>query len=122
MTTDRELDILIAERIMDWVVARTDADMLDGWHLGEYQEHPSYSSGTFNFNLPWFSYDLDAAWRVVGRMQELGHYLTLRTWVESDDAMAGFYIPGQERDDVAITDSTVSLAICRAALKAIEST
>lgn len=112
--TDRELDARVATEVMGWVVAWSDADMPEGWQLSDYQEHPSYSSGTFNFNLPRFSTRIEDAWTVVHNL--------LAGWTFDLTGWRGGWTARFTNEDFRCygKGETESLAICRAALDAIE--
>lgn len=122
MDAGRELDALVAEKVMGWVWwHNTDADLTilvpsdqswpDKWH---------FASGAGNctkpadHGAPHYSTDIADAWEVVERLRERGYYLELRGWVQVNDFMACFIMPGGK--EYCITDNTAPLALCRAAL------
>jgi hypothetical protein len=70
-----------------------------------------------------YSTDIAAAWRVVQRMRVLGYRATVQTWVNSVDVIVLFYKPEdtyKPERHIGVTDDTAPLAICRAALAALE--
>lgn len=123
-----KLDALVAEKVMGLVWDKTRCRVC-GWPLAPSREDgcvagdcsmrppPRYRVD----EPPPYSTDIAAAWQVVGKMREHGYRLSLRTWVQSADAMAVFVDPKREwaAEDGEITTDTASLAICRAALKAL---
>lgn len=123
MEAGRELDALIAERVMglnpvknsnpynmiftrrrDWV------DMDDYYYEGEDDGYH------FVDEVPHYSTDIAAAWKVVEHMKADGWQCHMRGWVNSNDWQCGFVHPGGQMS--WNTADTAPLAICCAALRA----
>lgn len=98
----REIDALVVERVMGWKVAKPEAAALRFVTMGDTL-HPNH--------VPHYSTDIAAAWEVV-------EALRARFVFEMYDREDGSYVVkfGQE---VKRAD-TAPLAICRAALAAVE--
>lgn len=129
----RELDALIAEKVMGLEVIKSGAEcsmFTPGARWvpgGEYYELPvllAVESGTdpADVNDPYlaaYTTDIAAAWRVVEKLRAQGVYLDVRS--ES----AAYGVSGFDRSKNQIIAShrtpTAPLAICRAALAAVES-
>lgn len=120
----RELDAQIAKEVMGWV---------------SRGEHPLlgvmvYATGTSDTLLPHFSTDMDSAWSVVEKMRERNAAFVLGSNGCSSQVSAWFidgtWALGYQQNRVpehgdphllgAATAETAPLAICLAALKAIE--
>jgi hypothetical protein len=90
----RELDALVAEKVMGRDMTRP-----AGF------KHP--------IGMPHYSTDIAAAWEVVERLRAAGHWFDLRD-IRGNGYWASF---GQE---MSAEGKTASLAICLAALKALD--
>lgn len=138
MTAGRELDALVAEKVMDWTpwveqrggyehITWQKAGEREPWHrsrnfdaerqryspLVRYDAHHHIESG-----LPRFSRDIADAWNVVEKLQESGDAISL-IWY-GDAKVWGCLIhrlPVPEGDA-----ATAPLAICLAALAAFGAT
>lgn len=119
MTTDlpagRELDALVAEKVMDDPVDRQIVDE-HGFEIILCRSH---------LVLPRYSTDIAAAWTVVEKLdtdlwliqvtRKTGmNEMSLRWWVELRS------LKDLARDPFEVAGDTAPLAICRAALKAVE--
>ena len=116
----RDLDIIVAERLMGW---QAETDQIKIKRLSQYLNPGSQgrwwrtSEGGWDINPPPYSTNLVAAFRVVEMMVSHGHTFCLlqsRTVSKvafSDQAIVPDYVEGE----------TVMMAICKAALAAIES-
>ena len=112
----RELDALVAERVMGWTRVVRARETL--WQSPKAGTWPIVAS-----RLPHYSTDIAAAWQVVERMRADG-------WVcevfGSDTANAEGYSVTLWRPDTSgssvTQNATAPLAICRAALAAIDAT
>jgi len=107
MEAGREMDALVAEKVMGWELRTFKSNGVDFWHI----------PGTVRCELdaPKFSTDIGAAWEVVekmiGEMWNLSlEYQSAVYWCEFGKTC----VPG----DGEIAD-TAPLAICRAALLAV---
>ena len=93
----RELDALVAEKVMGWTI-QTRMQMSDNTYLG--------------FN-EWFpSTNIKAAFDVVDEMRKHGKSFSLRRYTSDEFWSCSFGI-------YCALDETPSLAICRAALRAV---
>lgn len=115
MQASRELDALVAEKVMGWTPRGP---------------HPIFASRVFATGhsdtfAPYFSSDVLAAWQVVQKMRELGWWMRLQSPFESDDSTwnAGFTAHSctgwNGRPDHSGQGDTAPLAICLASLKAL---
>ncbi len=129
MPAGRELDRLVAKKVMGWTNIH-DADGYGHWT----GDPPDGYEDMFNCaahcegELPYYSADIAAAWEVVGKMGPLIlllHGLKAGEW--TDQAGEVMCCPGwyaEFRDAVdwfKAWGETPALAICRAALVAMES-
>lgn len=110
----RELDALIAEKVMGW-------HKLFGGN-GIYYQNPLSAKAIVP---PRFSADISAAWQVVERLEELGYWTQLRTPVSLEHVGNGGYWCGftlhgcNGRPDHWTSATSQPLAICLAALRAV---
>lgn len=114
----RELDALIAEKVMGWTV-----DPIYRMYTGAGMRHAVGNNLDTRFNP---STNIAAAWEVVEKMRERGDWVNLEGdkegWMvevwpfTADDSWAGGGFYGE---DVKAKADTAPLAICRAALKAL---
>jgi hypothetical protein len=125
----RELDALVAEKVMGYVWERFPEDGYSlmrvpgtNWCAVEHYdgEPPHYAS------LPDYSTDIAAAWLVVERMAELKPHpwaVTLMNWRYYGDRSysATFRSPQLHAAPVEAHAESPAEAICRAALQALES-
>lgn len=109
MPAGRELDLLIALKVMGW-------------------EHNSLGDAWIREGEPWVgcdefqpSVDIAAAWEVVERLKELGVYLTICT-LENDYQCELDRLKTYELACDSVISETAPLAICRAALLAVMET
>jgi hypothetical protein len=102
----RELDVLVAEKVMGWTNLRTTKA---GMRRGTPAEYPH-----IGHEVPPYSTDMSAAWEVVEKMREREGYAGVESNHDLWEASMGpWYVA---------TAETAPLAICRAALAAIAST
>jgi hypothetical protein len=117
MPAGREMDALIAERVMGWkwmgIDHETLAMLLDptarrhpAWR--EYPDRPH--SSDWDAYVPHYSTDIAAAWEVVEAMQSESR--PDAEWIHFAAAIDGVNLLTETAGDAA-------LAICRAALKAV---
>jgi len=116
MKASRELDALVAEKVMGWTPPTHDPK-----HTFSYRELWTDEHGDF-CQLPRFTERIDDAWMVVEKMAEGmdGPIINL-AWCENPD-IEGWYgwvcdMKGVGVWQAAAAD-TAPLAICKAALKA----
>ncbi|GED14021.1 BC1872 family protein [Aneurinibacillus migulanus] len=116
MKTGRELDILVAEKVMGWVV---DGDIIENADLDE-QGRCTFPSGDFLMNketrepLPNYSTNIADAWKVLEKLIQLGAEINVgfyKQWDCSIDYPIGC--------NWLVQAETAPLAICLAALKAL---
>ena len=125
MQAGRELDALIAEKVMGWEWRKTSLnDEQKVLVMGNY--NPLDDSTDFWWGddvmklVPYYSRDIAAAWQVVEKMREEGLDIdiTVRPKIEYGCRVAP---RGECNTDnvVFLASTTAPLAICRAALKAV---
>jgi hypothetical protein len=119
MKSGRELDALVAEKVMRW---KRVPSAMQGWSVGwEIPEGSRFAPGWALFT-PGFSTSIEAAWEVVERIKAIGcvdiqvlHGGTYQVQIDRYGASAGW--------DSAFVESTegesAPHAICLAALKSI---
>jgi hypothetical protein len=108
----RELDALVAEKVMDEQKLLVPDD-------GSIYPDPRYTSWWWGRDIhelvPHYSTDIAAAWLVVEKLApNMDFYMEIAT---KDDGW--FVMFGDDLDKACIAD-TAPLAICRAALKVVE--
>jgi hypothetical protein len=116
MQAGREMDALIAEKVMGFTVKCI---------LGRYQialfdvETGERAPGMFK-NLPYYSTDIAAAWEVRKVIQLLG-FDAVNVHITTDNPYCQFIKPIYEDsiEQYIAYAETDALAICRAALKAV---
>lgn len=118
MKAGREMDALVAEKVMGWKRFAV-CDKL----------HPPYmeeTRHTFAHGFPDYSTDITAAWEVAEKMRVAVMPIDGGGWAAKDisiDATHGtelYIIPGSDEECYGWTKAdTAPLAICRAALKAV---
>lgn len=129
-----ELDALIAERVLGWVYHPQDADTrrrADGtWRMGPppyggFWLVPPHPSLELEWEVAPCSTNPAAAWLVVEAMEARGWVPCLKRNIERVEWEATFWAtpenPAMPRA-VRIQADTAPLAICRAALAALEAT
>lgn len=108
MSAGREMDALVAKKVMGYVTLRVQGGEVWSWGDGRWRLK-TWSPST----------DIAAAWEVVARLNTLGIHL----WaVGQEDALPGWQADfgrNWQSAHQAWAD-TAPLAICRAALKAVE--
>lgn len=121
MNAGRELDALVAEKVMGWKHDR-DAEfrhLCDGkfhtkcWACGSLGHGNCYGNGSGAIQIPcdctpYYSTDIAAAWQVVEEMMKRGEYLVIKAFPNT-----GFEVELGGNADAG----TLPLAICLAALK-----
>ncbi len=115
MKAGRELDALVAEKVMGIELTITS------------QGHPYFRDGTLlRVPIAHYSTDIAAAWQVVEKMRDLGYWCQMRNEFEAHDGpdcWAGFTPHSTTgwngRPDHWTQAETLPLAICLAALKAV---
>lgn len=127
----RELDALIAERVMGWKVIETDdCNGEDNFWLSKDGQHPFEGEYGDDLELPAYSTSIADAWKVVEKMRAARTWDFSVSWHQGYDTAFG--VDGWECeingwDDtryerVATSDiqKTAPHAICLAALRASE--
>lgn len=111
----RELDALVAERVMGWMSVGLRARY--GMLAADWRGHDPLSrvGPEFECAVPHYSTDIAAAWQVVEKVQASGHRVCLyRQWNGQYHCVFGTAFapnfPGERHAD------TAPLAICLAAL------
>jgi hypothetical protein len=133
----RETDALVAERVMGWAWQTKDGStrwLAPPAQCGDFgHERPASGDealegawwleakpSDLHWIVPHYSTDIAAAWQVVESVVERGYMVTV---VQEDDAAVRVYLdhPSQveDLDEIGVAP-TAPLAICRAALAAVE--
>lgn len=114
MKPGRELDALVAEKVMGW--RRHDSN-----RLGTYGEDPIglwiKNTEPSLVRLPQFSEDIAAAWEVVEKFHRF--VVTRMEMPVCYDARVVYYFGMGNFEEFAFTADTAPHAICLAALKAV---
>lgn len=140
MQAGRELDARVAEKVMGWrrrfgafegTVWNDLAVILLPFEPGKYPKKPKYTEAPATVTspvLPHYSTDIAAAWEVVETMSTRGFRFKLfrapNTSGQPDRAWAVFARPEVDIVDAMYAEefgTAAPLAICLAALKALES-
>lgn len=118
--TPREIDALVAEKVMGWYWSETD-EMLEGLFppVGDYRRTLSwlnFDSNGYVLSMPNYSTNISDAWIVIDKLKGLNivnlHYAIGEWTVDVYDFDTGKML--------AISSSeTAPMAICKAALKAV---
>ena len=126
----REIDVQVAEKVMGWtkyvsadhtqshVKVLREMGIIYGWRIGKKD---------IGLDVPHFSTDIAAAWQVVEKMSKRGFWCQIRNEFEAHggpDCWAGF-TPHSTTGWNGAPDhwtqaDTAPMAICLAALKAVE--
>ena len=120
MQAGREMDALIAEKVMGWAVFYGEYkgyELLDDEVAQGYP--PEEEADGVPFEIPYYSTDIAAAWEVVERITEKRWKFKLRR-LPGKDYMA--YFQNLLRFPIeceSAPSGTAPLAICRAALKVV---
>jgi len=120
MPYNRELDALIAERVMGLEVVK---NKKGGWSIGPADYYDSYGEMIMYNRLPNYSYDIAAAWEVVEKLRNKTTAVSLATlWDQSLDKMqwiAKVEFWGTDKFEFAVADEAPE-AIALVSLKAME--
>lgn len=122
----RELDALIAERVMGYEVSRIRAGALlvEVYAIERRDEaHPSFDVVMCNYypvSVRRYSTDIAAAWEVVEKLNETERWPTIQ-FGPSEDGDLRWWVTLVNPADADVYAETAPLAICRAALKAVAS-
>lgn len=111
--TNRKIDAEIAEKVMGWTKQNPwpDQERL-GWFDDTVQDDPSRAFK--GWECPKFSEDISAAWEVVENiLSSKGSFNIVRC-----DSIEWWSVRIGSRP--AVTEKSAPLAICKAALKAVE--
>ncbi len=117
MKAGRQLDALVAEKVMGWELTQS--------RLGHYHviTSPSGKPIKTHSHIPLFSTDIAAAWLVVEKLITDGYEVSI------DSIIDGFFECGINKDDGEIDARiigwereapTAALAICLAVLEAVK--
>lgn len=117
--TDRELDALVAEKVMGWVKSSDEHGDIYSEQSVSYVMHyrtdvpHGMRNDSTTAELPFFSSQIAAAWTVVDHMRYNGSLLEL------EEEKTGWWarFSGGEKD-LLLNQQTAPMAICLAALKA----
>jgi len=117
----RELDALIAEKVMGWTPCYHDDDVVVAWR-DENGYEKFFTDPTQSDNEWSPSTDMNDAWVVVERLRESKTFSLHDIWDEEDIIM--FNATFQHNDTYHVVNyesyaNTAPLAICLASLKAV---
>jgi len=107
MKAGRELDALVAEKVMGWKKVK--------W-LGDYDWRDKDGEQPYTVRAWNPSTDIVAAWQVVEKMEEIGYSILAHNVIPNSDAVVWRVKFSQSE---TITEFTAPLAICLAALRAV---
>ncbi len=108
----RELDALVAERVMGWKRPTKKRDVT--WYRAD-------GSGCGAENIPHYSTDISVAWQVVEKMCANNYSFDAGSWENMDDGN-NWYACFEHSTEVyrpSTPAPTMPLAICRASLAAM---
>lgn len=113
----RDLDCQVAEKVMGWKIKGKDSDWR-WWGI------PPGWTGPESVQIPHYSTTIAASWEVVQKIlsieKEKKTYLPVFLVQVASDGCSAVLQVGMGCQKVIENASTVPLAICRAALKAVE--
>lgn len=119
MNPGRELDRLVAERVMnlcvlDHVQGYGDGCVLSDIGFDDWEKHPYYGKIDDPELLPPYSTDLLAAWEVVEELQESHLYTDIRACADFYEVWITNHATGEQTGTFA--SPKLPEAICKAAL------
>lgn len=121
MPAGRELDALVAEKVMGYSVYRDPAGYMYRFVLVPQNagpDNPPFCDTQLELVQP-FSTDIAAAWQVVTKMRERDYWVFMGIFPSYSYVLfTEDKSPLEYRADTGVNE--VPLAICRAALKAVE--
>jgi len=129
MPAGRELDALVAEKVMGWCITAWN----DGEPWGNREVFPPFEpingipadcdciSHSEAGEPPHYSTDIAAAWEVIEKAFRSGFGLTYLEYLEPPQWHCNSGLPCDEFgcDELCATANTAPLAICRATLKTV---
>jgi len=123
MKAGRELDALVAEKVMGWVLVEQAGDLYKDDDDGEPLRPIGHGGHWQDRFCP--STSISAAWEVVEKLKTEGHPVWIcQIWPGQDDGnVASVFVEFKDRGESIIYDAqapNVPHAICLAALKAVE--
>lgn len=119
MKPGRELDALIAEKIMGWRRVGPDEPPKSGWRSSTGYWHAE-EDNAWEKGLPRYSTDIAAAWDVVDKIKDIkpDHAFSLESY--KGKWSADFVLKDYDNYNCGEGASSAPLAICLAALRATE--
>lgn len=119
-----ELDALVAERVLGWTRLHQDVDDCSFYGLApdEAEHAKKWNREAVLFECNTWSADRGAAWEVVEAMEARGYHLQLTDeWMSYPRWRAEFRSLATTRPGYTLEKAdTAPLAVCRAALAALE--
>lgn len=116
MNPGRDLDALVAEKVMGWSELKTGLIVETGWDL-----YGKDSTGDGDFLVPEYSTDIAAAWDITEKMRHIkckqDKFATFTVMQTEEGYWAGYTWHEVSYDDAS--GHTAPHAICLAALKAV---
>lgn len=124
MTPGRELDALIAEKVMGFAKNKDDKYGEVPWrNSGGEEVYAEHLSVPPYMKLPRYSTDIAAAWAVVEKLKAAGFIVGIDENAPPHSALSCCIVGKAEKNSVLIVaqglGTTASYAICLAALKAV---
>lgn len=121
MKAGNDLDCLIAEKIFEWKLVSEEVE--SGMPHHELYRTPS-GRGFYHYQVPKFSSEIDAAWRVVEKFRrgfegKASAYIEVVVTDLPDYQDTYCKIVAPDRKEVVMWAHEAPLAICLAALKAV---
>lgn len=122
MPAGRDLDALIAEKVMGWT---RETYWVATLTIATGQREDEERSGLMGpdgirdvDNYPCYSDDIAAAWEVVEKLRYEYSITVETTRTRRQEILAGFFVPNSYKPTARAVADTAPLAICRAALLA----
>lgn len=119
-----ELDALLAEKVMGWVLADVGPYKDSGWNYPDGTWTEYWTTEKASRECPGFSpsEDIACAWEVVEKLISQDHYVSVFSseWSGPDRPKAPGWACQVSSDDTSLADSAPH-AICLAALKTVTS-
>ena len=122
--TDEEIDSLQAGRVLDALIHKhifdfDNIDLYEGiWPENRTNQYPGTENDWVKDSVPHYSTDISAAWEVIEKVK-----ITWPYFIIGPHSSGGWLLSDSWSDETSqhhILADTVSLAICRAALKSCQ--
>lgn len=108
----RELDALIAEKVFGvTIIEQTDSNLIFYDYRARLNKEP--------FTVKHYSNDIAAAWEVVNEMHRKGYWIVLYDYIIQNHDKPYQFVFSRNGQQSASNSSSVELAVCLSALKAV---